>query len=133
MGKTSGRNVPYPTVDRYIRVHGRVATSSVHNKATRKVQRMCTLKGGKSSKRSSQVCRITWCRYFLGMLKSSTYTTCFIKSGPHPLKANFLTNTLMSFSFRSINIWKSYCQNTTRSRFYETRCRIPILILLLVE
>ena len=40
---------------------------------------------------------------------------------PHSLKANFLTNTLVKFAFRSINIWKSYCQNTKGSRFYETR------------
>jgi len=38
------------------------------------------------------------------------------------LKANFLKNTLMQFSFKSINIWKNYCQNTKGSRFYETRC-----------
>jgi len=25
-------------------------------------------------------------------------------------------------SFKSINIWKSYCKNTKGSRFYETRC-----------
>jgi len=35
----------------------------------------------------------------------------------------FPKNTLMQFSFKSINIWKSYCRNTKGSRFYETRFR----------
>jgi len=46
---------------------------------------------------------------------------------PHPLKANFLTNTLVYFSLKSIYIWKSYCQNTKGFRFYKTRCSYCIL------
>jgi len=49
------------------------------------------------------------------------YEICNCK--PHRLKANFLTNTVMQFSFKSINIWKSYCKNTKGSRFYESRYR----------
>ena len=48
------------------------------------------------------------------------YEICNYK--PHRLKANFLADTVMYFSFKLINIWKSYCKNTKGSRFYESRC-----------
>ena len=30
-------------------------------------------------------------------------------------------------SFKSINIWKSHCKNTKRSRFYESRCTLRLI------
>jgi len=48
------------------------------------------------------------------------YKICNCKS--HLLKANFLTNTLVEFLFKSINIWKSYWKNTKGSWFYGTLC-----------
>jgi len=44
-----------------------------------------------------------------------------------PPESKFPNEYTDVISFKSINIWKSYCKNTKGSRLYESRCSLQIL------